>query len=152
MKTSQVRAQYQVKDYYKIHHWLSKNHGKANRCESKDCLGKSTHYNWALKKGCKYQRNVNSFIQLCRSCHSKYDFTEDLRKKLSMSQRGRRIPSCWRRVSQYSRDGSFVKDYQNLTECAKELGVSKGYVSLYASGKYPYRNFILGKYKLSFNQ
>jgi len=30
-------------------------------------------YEWALRKGREYKRDVNDFIQLCTSCHHKYD-------------------------------------------------------------------------------
>ena len=62
--------------YYGIHSWLARHHGKANKCEMKDCSGKSTYYEWALLKGKKYQRRRDNFWRLCKSCHRAYDFTK----------------------------------------------------------------------------
>lgn len=60
--------------YWTIHQWLAKNFGKANMCEGEQCNGKSKVYDWALKKGKDYEKNRDNFINLCRSCHKKYDF------------------------------------------------------------------------------
>lgn len=66
-------------DYGKIHHWLAKNYGKANRCEH--CKKNGLKYEWALLKGKEYTKDVDSFIQLCITCHRKYDMTESKRQK-----------------------------------------------------------------------
>lgn len=56
-----------------VHYWLRQNFGKASICESILCTNKSTTFDWALLQGKKYQRKRENFIQLCRSCHIKYD-------------------------------------------------------------------------------
>jgi hypothetical protein len=62
------------KKYHRAHYYLRTKHGKANKCESKKCSGVSKKYEWALKKGKEYSFNKNDYLQLCKSCHSKYDY------------------------------------------------------------------------------
>jgi transposase-like protein len=71
-------------EYAYIHKWLKDNYGKANNCQH--CGKLNAKYHWALRKGFSYERNVENFIQLCISCHSKYDITEESKKKMSASQ------------------------------------------------------------------
>ena len=63
--------------YHAIHFWLQRLYGKADKCENEGCTGKSNSYEWALKSGLEYERKRESFIQLCKSCHRKYDLTEE---------------------------------------------------------------------------
>lgn len=67
--------------YQSVHYWLRFKYGRANKCEGKDCTGTSSKFNWALKKGKKYEYKRENFIHLCRSCHAKYDCSEITRKK-----------------------------------------------------------------------
>ena len=69
--------------YMAVHAWLWSRYGKADRCESKDCNGKSKRYEWALKKGKECKRRRSHFIRLCRSCHHKYDMNESWKKKIA---------------------------------------------------------------------
>lgn len=73
-------------EYSQIHKWIRDNYGKASKCEQ--CTNSAKRFDWALKKGCCYERKRNSFIELCRSCHIKYDFTKERKKKLSNLQLG----------------------------------------------------------------
>jgi hypothetical protein len=65
-----------------IHWWLKERYGKPNICEGENCNHKSKIYDWCLKKGHEYKRDRNCFLRMCRSCHRKYDFTEEKREKL----------------------------------------------------------------------
>lgn len=71
--------------YPAIHTWLISNFGKADCCENEDCFGISKNYEWALIKGKEYSHDRESFIKLCRSCHHKYDMTDEIRKKISLA-------------------------------------------------------------------
>ena len=62
--------------YQALHGWIRRHYGSANHCENINCKGKSKEYQWALKTGKKYSRNINDYIQLCRSCHQKMDMTD----------------------------------------------------------------------------
>jgi len=59
-----------------VHKWLGINFGKEKNCEGKDCRKNSIWYDWALKKGKKYERKRKNFLRLCRSCHRRYDLTD----------------------------------------------------------------------------
>lgn len=76
MRTARGRIS---KNYYqKIHTWIFKNYGMAVMClfcGSK----KAKRFEWALRYGCEYTEEVKNFIQLCPSCHRKYDYTEEMR-------------------------------------------------------------------------
>lgn len=53
------------------HTWIAKIKGKPNYCEHCKSTDK-TRYEWANIDH-KYSRNVEDYIRLCRTCHSKYD-------------------------------------------------------------------------------
>lgn len=72
------RAKYQA-----LHIWIRTHHGKADHCSNKKCEGKSSEFQWALKSGKSYSRNVNDYQQMCRSCHRKMDMTKEVREKIS---------------------------------------------------------------------
>lgn len=59
--------------YVAIHTWLTKNHGKASRCDNQNCLKlPASRYEWASISGeCK--RDPNDYVELCTRCHRKYD-------------------------------------------------------------------------------
>ena len=78
--------------YGAIHDYIKSMRGPAVKCENPDCtyprktkngvLAYPKNFDWALRKGRKYSdRKPDSFIQLCRSCHKKYDFNEGNRKR-----------------------------------------------------------------------
>lgn len=64
-----------ISEYQSIHRWIRKTFGKASKCEHCDVKGHSK-YEWALKNGAKYEKNIDNYIQLCPSCHRKCDETE----------------------------------------------------------------------------
>ncbi len=66
--------------YGAIHEWIRSKNGKAIKCESMTCSKISKNYQWAKKKNRKYTRNIEDYMQLCRSCHAKYDFVHKDRK------------------------------------------------------------------------
>lgn len=68
------------KHYDNVHNWIKSRYGKADMCQNILCNNKSKKYHWALKEGCSYEKNVNSFIKLCVSCHKKYDMTDSFIK------------------------------------------------------------------------
>ncbi len=63
--------------YSAVHQWLIKSFGKADVCDSRliglRCRKISSVFEWALIKGCKYQKKSENFIELCKSCHHRYD-------------------------------------------------------------------------------
>lgn len=81
--------------YDKIHQWLKYHGNKKGICLH--CgLKKKTQY--ALKKGETYTKDFNAFIELCVSCHRRYDITEkelDRIRKIGLSHKGK--PATWLR-------------------------------------------------------
>lgn len=79
--------------YHGIHQWLRVNYGRANWCESIICNKKSNRHNWCLIRGKKHERKRENYIQLCVSCHRKYDnsFDRDRLKKIGELGRKNRI-------------------------------------------------------------
>ena len=71
-----------VVDHSTLHHWLRRNYGRANKCENQSCPQISLMFDYALKRGCEYRKNIENFLQLCRSCHLKYDYTEERKRKI----------------------------------------------------------------------
>lgn len=68
-----------------VHKWLSNNYREELKiCEGTNCRKNSDWYDWALKKGCVYDKKRENFVRLCRSCHRRYDLTpEKVRKAIS---------------------------------------------------------------------
>lgn len=57
--------------YVAKHMWIKKHYGKANKCEK--CGTKNTsRYEWANISG-EYKRERSDYMQLCPSCHRKFD-------------------------------------------------------------------------------
>ncbi len=65
------------------HNWLYKQVGKAVRCENPDCIyprrntkgvliSSPSRYEWANISG-EYKRDKRDYVQLCPSCHRRYD-------------------------------------------------------------------------------
>jgi hypothetical protein len=76
--------------YASVHYWLKYHYGKATKCEGKECRGKSKNYSWAKLRDKKYDYKRENFIQLCRSCHGRYDITEDSKLAISKKMKGRK--------------------------------------------------------------
>lgn len=66
--------------YHGIHKWLTRIFGRRKECEH---CGKAGRLHWAKLKDKEYERKRENFIELCSSCHKKYDMTDEVRKNLS---------------------------------------------------------------------
>ena len=74
--------------YGSVHVWLDRNFKKLDACEH---CGGNRFIEWALKKGCKYDHKRENYLCLCSSCHKKYDYTLEHRRKTSRAMKGRKI-------------------------------------------------------------
>lgn len=116
--------------YSALHHWLKYHFGKASKCENKECLGIGSTYEWALKKGCLYEYKRENFIELCHSCHRKYDITEAILKKINsmniyanatQCKRGHKFtPENTYVRKQLRRDGKTMQTSRNCKTCKYE--------------------------------
>ncbi|MFZ2152271.1 MAG: hypothetical protein WAV09_04145 [Minisyncoccia bacterium] len=70
--------------YIAMHQWLRRKFGKANKCENQSCKyprknanGKiifyPTRFEWAIIHGNEHDHERENYIQLCKSCHVRYD-------------------------------------------------------------------------------
>lgn len=73
--------------YMSIHQWLNRNYIKTicTHCKTKD-----KKLDWALKRDHVYNHKRSSFIPLCRSCHLKYDYTDERRNKLTRAYKDKK--------------------------------------------------------------
>jgi len=78
------------KEYRKIHKWLRDNFGYAYKCEHPKCNKKSKYFSWALLKGKKYKYKRKNYFMLCKSCHTKYDYTAKGRLRGIAKTKGRK--------------------------------------------------------------
>ncbi len=145
MKTEMEMCPWQVKHYPKkyglsypecqvIHTWLRRTFGSANKCENPDCNGKVKKYTWALKKGCKYERSRDNYMQLCRSCHAKYDMDENTIKILKEISPNANKTHCIRGHLLDGENVSFLRRkngnlYRNCVICTRMISQKSYYKS-----------------------
>ena len=139
------------KEYESIHKWIRRNYGKATKCEH--CPNPSKRYDWALKKGYEYKRDISYFMQLCRSCHVKYDFTEERANKISKLQLGinnnfygkvftedmkakqREKKNCKVIISENTETGEILIS-ESITVAASKLNLHKSNIIAFLKGRY----------------
>ena len=112
------------KEYHRIHNWLSYHYGKASyccQCNNKKCK----RYQYALIKGKEYAKNIDNYIQLCVSCHKKYDFSEKARENLSKALKGLKKPSRWITLYQHTKEGILVAVYESLDLASNTTGIMR---------------------------
>ena len=130
--------------YRIVHDWLGKHYGKADKCESNDCSGKSATYEYCLKKGKRHERKRGNYSMLCRSCHRKYDLTDAEKKRLSDMVAGKFNENL--KYGSLSRQRSVVltsenKIFKSGRKLADYLGVNKSSIYMVLNGQ---RKTILG--------
>ena len=111
------------RNYHRVHSWLIYNYGRASKCEFGNCKHPNPkRFEWALIKGKKYEKRVNNFIQLCPSCHRKYDITDEIRLKMSLNSanKGKKSPMARPVIL----NGKF--EYESITIASEKTGVSRG--------------------------
>ena len=71
--------------YSGIHSWLVRTFGKAKGCRNREkkvldfsCSNLSDTYDWAKRADKEYERKKENFIELCHSCHLKYDHKQKI--------------------------------------------------------------------------
>ena len=141
------------KEYNDIHKWLKDNYGKANECKNDNCKGVSKTFDWALKEGFIYKKDISCFISLCRACHVKYDFTEQRSKKISNSQLGEKNNFYGKKFTEEMKERQRLKKiskpikafntitleeivFKSISECWKTLDLKKSNIIAYLKGRY----------------
>ncbi len=95
--------------YSGLHKWIRKRFGRADHCESRNCPKTCFRFEWALKKGRRYSRDIKDYKQLCSSCHKRYDYTDERKNKMRASMKGRKI--TWNtKVSETNKNRIWTKE------------------------------------------
>lgn len=133
-----------INEYAAIHYWLKKNYGVAVKCENEKCPNKQSRFEWALKKDKKYEYKRENYIQLCRSCHNKYDQSPDFGEKMSKIMKAYEVPrevrkkvskSLSKPVDQCDLNNNFIRRWESGKVAAETLGISNGGLYECISGK-----------------
>lgn len=117
--------------YVKIHVWMYRNFGKADHC-SKNKNHVSKTYEWANISG-KYKQDVSDWMQMCPSCHRKYDYTEEQRNKIILRNKGNNYHS--KRVMQYDSKGNLIKRWNSSQEAESFLNILSTSISNVIHGR-----------------
>lgn len=145
------------KEYFSIHGWLRRNLVKIKCCSHcKTTTAKK--YDWALRKGFTYTKNKDAFIELCRSCHLNYDYTEERADKVGRAHKKLNADSTNRKqhgvklrkaVLQYSFDGNFIREWVSTVDVETTLGIDRASISSCCNGKRYYKSAggFIWKYK-----
>lgn len=54
-----------------------------------------------------------------------FEVTDDMRKAMSLVQKGRRHTEAFKAVLQYTKDGEFIQEFESMTDAEKVTGVSR---------------------------
>lgn len=106
--------------YGSIHNWLHKNYPKNSKCEL--CGDTEKRHEWALKRGKKYERRIENFMELCVRCHRTYD------DSIRQAQRARR------RVVLAFNDFK-VLEFESVADASRSLGISPTTITNNLSGR-----------------
>jgi hypothetical protein len=94
--------------YGSVHIWLDRNFKKL-KCEQ---CNSSRFVEWALKKKCQHTHKRENYLCLCSSCHKKYDYTDERKKKLSASLKKVPRTKIWLERMSMAAKGHLVSEEQ----------------------------------------
>jgi len=125
-------------EYARVHYHINKNNKKTGNCLH--CKNvKITE--WALIKGMKYTTEISNYMELCVSCHRKYDTSDYQRKTMSKNskdyhksnplvvskrQTGKfgSLHQTSKKIIQLDMNGNIVKHWGSTSEASRFLGIS----------------------------
>ncbi len=134
-----------VRQYNSLHAWVRNNYGNATYCSF--CGKDGRKYEWALKKGCKYEKKIENFMQLCKHCHKNYDLTESTKRKISESHKGKRNTAIHVPIIQYDKKGNKICEYECIRDAAKQLHILQSAIGNNLRGSSKTCNSFIFKYK-----
>ena len=73
--------------YVNLHRFIGKEKEKTGKCVMCGST-EAKRTEWALIKGKEYSKDLNNYMELCVSCHRKYDYTEKARESITKRQTG----------------------------------------------------------------
>jgi len=106
-----------LNEYARVHRWINRKKGKANKCENPDCDFTTKKYHHALKKGCNYEKKEENFLMLCVKCHKKYDWKDEYADK----QRGKIVSQETRQKLREKRIGVSVITKEGRERMSKRM-------------------------------
>jgi hypothetical protein len=112
--------------YAGVHSWIRRELGPATHC-SNDDTHESKRYEWANISG-DYKRDINDYRPLCKSCHSKYDMSDNYKE--SMRKNWQKYANTLRKpVYQFTFDGLYIARYESVSEAARKNGLRTNNIS-----------------------
>lgn len=105
-------------EYNVLHIWIKRKYGKASKCENPKCTHKSKYFDWSLIKGKRYERRIENFWQLCRSCHLAYDYTDEMRSRV-----GKRMSQFWNKPENKQKLIEFRTGSKHTEESKKLMSI-----------------------------
>ncbi len=134
-------------EHVRLHQKLRKFYGSASKCENEDCQIKSPkRFEWALRKGHIYSDKAEDYIQLCCSCHRKYDMKEDfpeLMRSLNIGNISRRMrPVCRTNIST-----GITDEYKSVWHAHVATGMSRNTIHKSIRGINSKKSNLRWKYK-----
>lgn len=109
----------------RIHILLNRKYGAASTCENKECQNIGIRrYEWALIKGKSYSLNRDDYMQLCVSCHRKYDDSPERRRRLSEANRGKVCHNRSRVLCQFDNEWNYIETYSSSAEAERQTDIS----------------------------
>lgn len=126
------------KEYQALHYWVRKQKGKAIKCEQCGSIKSVQHANLSGE----YKKDLEDFMQLCRRCHSEYDWKKirgrrfgdyspvELPRKGKKDHRGDKNPhAILNRINVYIILRLHQEDGVSQKELATTFGVNQSSIS-----------------------
>lgn len=127
------RVDVSINEYCAVHNWLRYHYGKPTHCEFCDGI-KAKRFEWALKEGYLYEKKRENFIQLCPSCHRKYDDAGHIKTwKPGSKEKLREINNI--PVIQLSKSGEIIKHWESGTVAAQTIGIKRSAIANCLTGR-----------------
>lgn len=125
-------------EYKRVHKWLTATFGQPKVCVNPICKGISKKYEWAKRKGKTYATKRGHFIRLCTSCHRKYDMTNERKRKISATLKGRFLGNQRSAVKVLQGDkttGLRLHYWPSITAAAEALNINKSGITMACKGQ-----------------
>lgn len=111
-------------DIITMHVWLSSWYNKLNICQNIYCETKDIkRTEFAKLKGKKYIKDINNYVELCTSCHRKYDFTRKRIIALRKSMLNKERPEFYRPIAQFDINNNIINKFISIKDASIKTGV-----------------------------
>jgi hypothetical protein len=107
----------------RTHAWINRKYPKTGVCQNPDCekiLCRRTEY--ANLCNHKYTKDIKDYMEMCTSCHKKYDMTEERTEKTASYNRGK--SAWWNAIPVKATTEEITLEFLSTREAEKILGIS----------------------------